>query len=578
MDWALLQPDRRAAAQVSFTPDQVIAAIKRAKASKAMGPDHISPIMLKHLGNIGILFLTNLYNNILLQSIVPPMWKVGRIIPLLKPNKPADQGSSFRPISLLAPAAKILERLILVPIQESINFADHQHGFRKGRSTLTALQAISDHITTGLNKSKPRDRTVLVAIDLSKAFDTVSHETLLNDIAELPLNSYLKRFLACYLNGRQTFVEFRGAKSRLRTMKQGVPQGGILSPTLFNLYMSKMPQPPDEIKLVTYADDSTVLKSGPTIGPICEDLNSYLDTLLNWFKSRNLELSAPKSSATLFTTFSNEMSVTLPITINGQSVPTKKDPTILGVTLDPMFNFGNHATSLKSKLDKKNNLLKTLAGTSWGKEKETLLTTYKAISGSLLNYGAPIWTPNLSASNWNELQSKQNAALRVATGCLKMTAVDHLHAETKTLPVKEHCEMLSKQFLLSTTQHNHPNHGTLEKIPLQRHKMRDTLATRFSDSVRPLTLDGVIDPTNYKEGLKEIHTRSVASAIRNQADNKVLAEPAPPINKNETTLTRRTRTTLAQLRSGYSTKLNSYLNRITDSCPDCEQSPHSLHI
>ena len=111
--------------------------------------------------------------------------------------------------------------------------------------------------------------------------------------------------------------------------------------------------------------------------------------------------------------------------------------------------------------------------------------------------------------------------------------------------------------------------------------MRETLATRFSDSVRPLTLNGVIDPINYKGGLKEIQTRSVASAIQNQADNKVLAEPAPPINKNETTLTRRTQTTLAQLRSGYSTKLNSYLNRIdpnlypSDSCPDCEQSPHS---
>ena len=89
-----------------------------------------------------------------------------------------------------------------MPVQESIDFADHQHGFRKGWLTLTALQAISDHVTTGLNESKPRDRTVLVAIDLSKAFDTVSHEFLLNDIAELPLNSYLKRFLACYLNGR----------------------------------------------------------------------------------------------------------------------------------------------------------------------------------------------------------------------------------------------------------------------------------------------------------------------------------------------------------------------------------------
>ena len=89
-----------------------------------------------------------------------------------------------------------------MPIQESIDFADHQYGFRKGQSILTALQAIFDHLTTGLNKSKPHDRTVLVAIDLSKAFDTVSHEFLLNDIAELPLNSYLKRFLACYLNGR----------------------------------------------------------------------------------------------------------------------------------------------------------------------------------------------------------------------------------------------------------------------------------------------------------------------------------------------------------------------------------------
>ena len=89
-----------------------------------------------------------------------------------------------------------------MPIQESIDFADHQYGFRKGQSILTALQAIFDHLTTGLNKSKPHDRTVLVAIDLSKAFDTVSlsiPEALFNDIVELPLNSYLKRFLACYL-------------------------------------------------------------------------------------------------------------------------------------------------------------------------------------------------------------------------------------------------------------------------------------------------------------------------------------------------------------------------------------------
>ena len=86
-------------------------------------------------------------------------------------------------------------------------------------------------------------------------------------------------------------------------MRQGVPQGGgVLSPLLFNLYMLKMPTLPDDIRLVTYADDSTVLCSGKEIQTICNTLNPYLDNLNNWFNKINLSLSAPKSSATLFTT------------------------------------------------------------------------------------------------------------------------------------------------------------------------------------------------------------------------------------------------------------------------------------
>ena len=103
-----------------------------------------------------------------------------------------------------------------------------------------------------------------VAIDLSKAFDTVDLSQLLQDISELEINSYIKRFLKAYLRGRHTYVEFRGEKSKFRKIKQGVPQGGVLSPMLFNIYMSKMPKPPKNIKLVTYADDSNVFKSAPT--------------------------------------------------------------------------------------------------------------------------------------------------------------------------------------------------------------------------------------------------------------------------------------------------------------------------
>ena len=128
-----------------------------------------------------------------------------------------------------------------------------QHGFRKGHSTTTALQEINDHIDKGLNQNRLVERTVSVAIDLRK-------------------------------------------------IRQGVPQGGVLSPVLFNLYMSKMPLPPGNIKLVTYADDSNVLKSGVHLGPICQELNIYLGTLENWFSERNLFISPTKSTATVFTT------------------------------------------------------------------------------------------------------------------------------------------------------------------------------------------------------------------------------------------------------------------------------------
>ena len=131
-----------------------------------------------------------------------------------------------------------------------------------------------------------------VAIDLSRAFDTVSHELLLKDILE---HGNIKRFLNSYLSGRQTFVEYMGKRSKSRKMTQGVPQGGVLSPILFNLYMSSMPKPSGNIKHITYADDGTALNSGPLIDPICKELNIYLEEVNQWFKSRDLSISTEKS-------------------------------------------------------------------------------------------------------------------------------------------------------------------------------------------------------------------------------------------------------------------------------------------
>lgn len=503
----------------------------------------------------------------------------------MKPGKQANEGSSYRPISLLSPCAKILEAILLPTLQEAVNLESHQHGFRKDHSTQTALQEINQHILKGLNKEKPAHRTVLVAIDLSKAFDTVDHTLLLTDILQLELNDRIKRFLTAYLRGRQTYVEFRGKKSKFRKMRQGVPQGGVLSPILFNLYMSTLPLPTGNIKIITYADDGTVLLSGQHIEPICRELNVYLDRISQWFKARNLQISPSKSSATIFTTWSNEYSKELDIRIDGQRVPTVKNPKILGVTMDNGLTWTAHKDNLKKKLHERNNLLKSLASTSWGVDKETVCTTYKALGQSLLNYAAPIWSPSMSASNMAELQTCQNTALRVATGCIKMTPVDHLHAETKILPVGPHCDMLSKQFLVKTQKISHPNNINLsEERP---RNMKTTITSRFGSEIKDFLKRvprGIVTPDVCKTTLKKIHTKTVRTVMKKRKINKVLGTRAPEVNeKAEKMLPRRTRTLLAQLRSGYSTHLQSTMARIDrntqPNCPNCGNQSHTTsHI
>ena len=230
-------------------------------------------------------------------------------------------------------------------------------------------------------------------------------------------------------------------------------------------------------------------------------------------------------------------------------------------------------------MDKKNNVLKALAGSTWGQQKETIVSTYKAIGQSLTNYCSVIYTPNLSDTNWKELQTAQNTALRTATGCTKKTAIDHLHRETKTMPVKEHNEMLTKQFLLAAQKPDHPNHASLHlNQPQHTRKTRDTILTRFDAEIRLKTNNAPIDTQQYKRLLNQIHTEEVQKVKRNSV-NKVLNSQAPDINLEEKSLPRKTRCQLSQLRSGYSPLLQSYLFSINaaenDRCPDCQTSQHT---
>ena len=246
-----------------------------------------------------------------------------------------------------------------------------------------------------------------------------------------------------------------------------------------------------------------------------------------------------------------------------------------------MYNFGEHAKETKKRVGKKTNVLKCLAGTTWGKSKEVLLDTYKAIGRSIINYAAPIWTPQLSATNWTSLDAAQNAALRVATGCTAMSATTHLNQESKILPVKEHNSMLTEQYLLSMHRPHHPNHHVLSDPTPPRDKRRSILDLR-SNLAEGIS-DSISEP-EYKMFLKQIHSQAVNSALQGYPSNRVLHRRPPDVNdREERELPRHTRCILAQLRSGHSSFLNEYLHRInksdSDKCPKCLTDVHSsIHL
>ena len=180
-------------------------------------------------------------------------------------------------------------------------------------------------------------------------------------------------------------------------------------------------------------------------------------------------------------------------------------PNILGVYLDTSPSFNMHINYVAERVSSRNNVLKAFAGSSWGQQKETLPMTYKAVGRSIINYAAPVWI-----TNYRNIQYTQNEALRIATGCHKMSSVDHLHVEAEMLKVREHSELLSAQYLARCLEPENVCYSiTTRETP--KRLMKETLFTRHRNTVEPMLL-----ANNRKVTLQAIHTDAVNKAIKDQ--------------------------------------------------------------
>ena len=337
-----------------------------------------------------------------------------------------------------------------------------------------------------------------------------------------------------------------------------------------------------------------LLKSHPCVWRQARRPTSdFGNTLISeWARDRDLQIEPSKSSVTLFTPNTHEhnvhpqVKIPEPADLGGvfgtvlvdRVVPLEQQPRILGVKFDTHYTFAPHAREVAKSCTQRVKVMKSLAGTTWGQDKETLSITYKSLIRSKIDFAAPVWAPNVKKTPVKRLQAIQNAGLRLVSGCVKLTAEEHLHTEAKMLSVSDHLQLLSAQYLTSALRPTHPLHD-LVTSPAGPRDMKNTLHSAFIDDVQAYLVDNVVPPHHYNDIKNRVHANYVTRAINDRQHPNILNNATPPVHISDQDLPRAYRSALAQLRSGHCAALNSYLSRVgradSPTCPECGVGAHT---
>ena len=452
-----------------MTEDKVKEKLLKLRADKAPGPDSVHPYILKTFADILCKPLANIYNLTLAEQTLPDIWKTGNISAIFKKgDKTLPQ--NYRPVQLTCIVCKILESIINDAILLHLivnNLEDlHQHGFTRGKSTVTNLIQALNVWTEALSHGFPVD---VIYLDYEKAFDKVPHQRLLKELHRQGIRGSLLGWITDFLHNRKQRVRINDVYSEDTTVLSGVPQGSVLGPTLFLLYVSQISSIiknftslfADDTKLFSYLLDTHNYQSAEnadlhTTSSLQKDINIITEwsekyqMSFNLSKCHVLHLGSknPKASYTMYKQHDVKQTKSgISYTLKFHSLDTVHAEVDLGVTVDDKLKFTKH---IDTKISKANKLLGLIRHTFKFLTADTLTLLYKSLIRPHVEYATSVWSPHLKGDK-DKLEKLQRRATKLVPELREKTYSERL--QSLKLPTLEHRRLRADLILVYKYTH-----------------------------------------------------------------------------------------------------------------------------
>ena len=435
----------------TITESEVIKTIDKLPSKTSSGVDGISTVLLKHIKHEISKPVTLILNQCLATGIFPDKLKIAKVVPIYK-SEDDNIFNNYRPISVLPALSKVFEKIIFN--QTYSHFDDHnlffgnQYGFRKKHSTELAVLEVIDRITNQLDKGQT---PMNIYLDLSKAFDTLDHDILINKLQYYGVHGSALRLFKNYLTERKQYVIYNETPSELGSITTGVPQGSILGPLLFIIYINDIAQSTSHFNFITYADDTT-LCGAQTRHNDAKTTEHELNKVTEWLKINKLSLNVKKTKAMVF--HMPQKKVILPILrINGTIVEFVDNFVFLGIQINKHLNWNHHNTDVANKIVKTVGILNIL---KIYLPLNVLRIIYNSLILPHLNYGILLW--GHQAKQTKQIQVIQKRAVRILTGSKYNSHTEPLFKQINLLKVNDICKLNEIKFYYKLVHKQQPQY------------------------------------------------------------------------------------------------------------------------